>query len=121
MALFKKYQNYVLRILIVRFWGIMKPGSKDKKIEILISGIELSELQRHTSSMAEAFGLDRRIDNYQGKRPIGFYRWDLDCLIDVIDIALDDPRDYPDRNSEEYKALKRLHVRLKDEYQRNFD
>jgi hypothetical protein len=25
----------------------MKPGSKDKKIKILISGIELSELQRH--------------------------------------------------------------------------
>ena len=47
--------------------------------------------------------------------------WDLECLIDVIDIALDDPRDYPDRSSEEYKALKGLHNRLKDEYQINFD
>lgn len=99
----------------------MKPGSKDKKLKILISGKELSELQRHTWSMAEAFGLDRRIENYQGKRPIGLYRWDLDCLIDVIDIALDDPRDYPDKNSEEYKVLKGLHNRLKDEYQVAFE
>lgn len=98
----------------------MKPGSKDKKIKILISGIELSELQRHTPLMTEAFGLDCRIDNYQGKRPIGFYRWDLDCLIDVIDIALNDPRYYPDRNSEKYKALEKLHARLKDEYQKSF-
>jgi len=99
----------------------MKPGSKDKKIQILISGEELSELKRHTWSMAEAFGLDRRIENYQGKRPIGLFRWDFDCLIDVIDIALDDPRDYPDRKSAEYNALKKLHKRLKDEYQKNFD
>ena len=99
----------------------MKPGSKDKKIKILISGKELSELQRHTWSMAEAFGLDRRIENYQGKRPIGFSRWDLDCLIDVIDIALDDPRDYPDKSSGGYKALKELHYRLKNEYQINFE
>ncbi len=99
----------------------MKPGSKDKKIKILISGKELWELQRHTSSMAEAFGLDHRIENYQGKRPIGFYRWDLDCLIDVIDIVLEDPRDYPDKTSEEYKALKNLQDRLKDEYQTNCD
>ncbi|WP_289022482.1 hypothetical protein [Desulfobacter postgatei] len=56
----------------------MKPGSKDKKIKISISGKELSELQRHTWLMVEAFGLDRRIENYQGKRPIGLYRWDLD-------------------------------------------
>ena len=99
----------------------MKPGSKDKKIQILISGKELSELKRHTWLMAEAFGLDRRIENYQGKRPIGLFRWDFDCLIDVIDIALDDPGDYPDRSSAEYKALKELHNRLKHEYHINFD
>jgi hypothetical protein len=34
----------------------MKPGSKDKKIKILISGMELSELRRHTWSMAEDIG-----------------------------------------------------------------
>ena len=99
----------------------MKPGSKDKKIKVLISGNELSELQRHTWSMAEAFGLDRRIENYQGTRPIGLFRWDLDCLIDVIDIALDNPNDYPDKTSEEYHVLKNLHDRLKNEYQINFE
>jgi hypothetical protein len=28
----------------------MKPGSKDKKIQILISGNELSELKRHSEA-----------------------------------------------------------------------
>ena len=58
----------------------MKPGSGDKQYRILITGRELEELKKFTWSMAEAFGLDRRIEKYQGKRPIGFYRWDLDCL-----------------------------------------
>ena len=48
--------------------------------------------------MAEAFGLDRKIENYQGKRPIGFYRWDLDCLDDVISMAVDDTKEYPDKS-----------------------
>lgn len=30
--------------------------------------------------MTESFGLDRRIENCQGKGPIDLYRWDLDCL-----------------------------------------
>ena len=58
----------------------MKPGSRDERYQILITGRELDELKRFTWSMAEAFGLDRRIENYQGKHPIGFYGWDLDCL-----------------------------------------
>ena len=99
----------------------MKPGSKDKKLKILISGKELSELQRHTWAMTEAFGLDRRIENYQGKRPIGFYQWDLDCLLDVIDIVLNDPKDYSDINTEGFKVLKELYNRLKSEYEINFD
>jgi hypothetical protein len=94
---------------------------KRQKTQIMISGNELSELKRHSSVMAEAFGLDRRIDNYQGKRSIGLYRLDLDCLIDVIDIALYDPREYPERTTEEYKALKKLHNRLKDECHKNFE
>jgi hypothetical protein len=63
----------------------MKPRKTKKKLNFPIEGKELSELKRHAESMVEAFGLDRRIENYQGKRPIGFYRWDLDCLIDVIE------------------------------------
>src|SRR5215470_8257699 len=75
----------------------MKPGSRDHRHRLLIGGDELRELKRHTGAMAEAFGLDRRIENYKGSRPITLYRWDLDCLMDVIDLALRDERDYPGR------------------------
>lgn len=93
----------------------MKPGSKDIKLEILISGEELSELQSHSWQMAEAFGLDRRIENYKGKRPIGLHSWDFDCLLAVIEMALDDPEEYPDKEDQRYIALKNLFDRLKIE------
>jgi len=88
---------------------------------MLIDGEELAQLKRHTGLMAEAFGLDSRIERYQGKRPIGFYRWDMDCLIDVVDMVLNDPREYPSKDSSAYLAIKRLHDRLKEEYRRAFD
>jgi len=100
---------------------IIKPGSRDIKVNILITGEELEELQKHTWSMAEAFGLDRRIEQYKGKKPIGLYRWDMDCLIDVLSIALDDSKEYPDHNRSGYLALKDLSERLKSEYGRNFE
>jgi len=62
--------------------------------------------------MAESFGLDRRIENYAGKRPIGFYRWDLDCLEAVIWMALDDEDEYPEKSSNGYKALKQLYDKI---------
>lgn len=99
----------------------MKPGSRDIKINMLITGEELEELQKHTGSMVEAFGLDHRIENYKGTRPIGFYRWDLECLIDVLDMALDDSMEYPDHHSSGYLALKNLFEKLKAEYDRNFE
>jgi hypothetical protein len=98
----------------------MKPGPGDVKLNILITGDELHELKRFTIDMAEAFGLDRRIEAYSGKRPIGFYRWDFDCLSTVIDNALNDKRAYPDRTSSGYLALKRLQDRLEDEYRRSW-
>ena len=96
----------------------MKPGSKDKKIKILITGEELSELKRFSWQMAEAFGLDGRIERYQGKRPIGFYSWDLDCILAVIEDVLNDPTEYPDKNYSGYKALNNLFNRLKVEYRK---
>jgi hypothetical protein len=68
--------------------------------------------------MCEAFGLDRKIEEYKGKRPITLFRWDLDCLIDVIALALNDPREYADHSTPEYVALKSLGDRLREEYQR---
>jgi hypothetical protein len=96
----------------------MKPGPNDVKLALLITGDELHELKRFTIDMVEAFGLDGRIEAYSGKRPIGFYRWDLDCLLAVMDLALKDQRAYPDKTSLAYAALKRLRDRLQEEYQR---
>lgn len=91
----------------------MKPETGDKQYSVLITGRELVELQRFTWSMAEAFGLDRRIENYRGKRPLQFYRWDLDCLEDVTAMALDDEKAYPGKSGEGYQAMRDLHERIK--------
>ena len=90
----------------------MKPGPKDTPYRVLITGRELEELKKHTWQMAEALGLDRRIEMYQGKRPITLYAWDLDCLIDVMTDALAVSTEYPDRSGPGYEALRRLHGRL---------
>lgn len=91
----------------------MKPGSRDRKYQILITGLELEELQRFTGDMLEAYGLDRRIENYQGKRAIGFWPWDLDCLEDVTSMALMDEQAYPGKSGPGYEAMALLHKRLK--------
>jgi hypothetical protein len=83
---------------------------------MLITGDELRELRRFTVDMAEAFGLDRRIEAYSGKRPIGFHRWDLDCLLAVTENAIQDNNEYSDKTSSACTALRRLHVRLLDGY-----
>jgi hypothetical protein len=91
---------------------MIKPGSKDRKAYIVITGLELDELQRFIWMMAESFGLDHRIANYQGVPPIGLWRWDLECLVDVIDSVLDDPEYYSSRDTPEYLAIKALRDRL---------
>ena len=52
--------------------------------------------------MIEAFGLDTRVDNYKGIRPISFYSWDLDCNLGVLDMVLNDENEYPDQEACEY-------------------
>ena len=84
----------------------------------MITGEELAELKRHAELMTEAFGLDRRIEKYQGKRPIGFYSWDLDCILCLED-TLNDDHEYPDKNASGYKALEKLLGRLRAEYDKN--
>ncbi len=44
-----------------------KPGPRGVKLAILVTGDELHELKRFAIDMAEAFGLDRRIEAYSGK------------------------------------------------------
>lgn len=94
---------------------MVKPGSKDRKASLLITGLELDELQRFVWMMLESFGLDRRIANYQGVRPIGLWRWDIECLVDVIDSVLNDPEYYPVQGSAEHQAIKALRDRLMKE------
>ena len=98
----------------------MKPERRDIPHKVLITGDELRGLKRHTGSMAEAFGLDRKIESYKGTRPLTLYRWDLECLMDAIDCELDDPREYPDMTAPEYLALKSLGERLREEYDRHY-
>jgi hypothetical protein len=91
----------------------MKPSKNDIPVRLKISGRQLEELQRHTGSMCEAFGLDRKVDNYKGVRPISFYSWDMDCILDVLRMALDDISEYPDRQDEGYIQLRQLYLSLK--------
>ena len=63
---------------------MIKPEKNDIKAYIKFETEELELLQENTWQMAESFGLDRRIDNLTGKRKVGFYGWDLDCLECVV-------------------------------------
>ena len=99
----------------------MKLGSKDKAYKFLINGPELEELKRHTWELVDAFGLDRKIEQYKGTRPIGLYRWDMDCLTDVLEMVMRDKRLYPDNSSPEYKAVQTLYERLSQLRQKAYD
>lgn len=65
----------------------MKPEKNDKKAYLLFTPDELDFLQDNTWQMAKSFGLDRRIGNLAGKRAVGFYALDLECLHDVAELA----------------------------------
>ncbi|NEV65134.1 hypothetical protein [Thiorhodococcus minor] len=98
----------------------MKPRKNDIPIKVKISGIQLEELQRHSWHMIEAFGLDTRVENYKGIRPISFYSWDLDCILDVLDMVLNDEKEYPDKKDEGYIKLQELYTHLKNEYKNTY-
>ncbi len=79
--------------------GVVKHGKGDRQHRMLITGLALEELKRHACDLPESFGLDRRIERYQGKRPLTLYRWDLECLLDTLDMVVKEPRGYPCDNS----------------------
>ena len=60
----------------------VRPGKYDRKHQVPIKGAELRE--RKELDLAKAFGLDRRIERYQGKRPLGLYRWGLEGLLEAL-------------------------------------
>ncbi len=94
----------------------MKPEKNDIPVRRKITGIQLAELQKHTWQMGEAFGLDGRLDAHKGTRPISLYRWDLDCILDVLDMVLNDEEEYPDKDDDGYIKLNELYVDLKKAY-----
>ncbi|MBN1318126.1 MAG: hypothetical protein JXA42_21770 [Anaerolineales bacterium] len=48
-----------------------------------------------------------------GQSPIGLYRWDIECLEDVISLALKDPVAYPERSTPGYNALYNFYERIR--------
>lgn len=91
----------------------MKPGKYDARYKIRINGEELAVLKKLTWAMAEAFGLDRKIEAYRGTRAITLYDWDLDCLDAVTCLALRDPAGHGIKSDAEMEALARLDARLR--------
>ena len=91
----------------------MKPGKYDRRHRILISGVELQALK--LLAMPESFGLEGRIQRYEGKRPIGLYRWDLECLLDTLSLEWADRPQHPRLRRRDIDALKSLHDRLRKE------
>ena len=86
----------------------MKPGKNDIKAEIKFEIDELELLQNNTWQMAESFGLDGRIANLTGKRKVGFYGWDLECLECVVSDLQQSPKDK--------KVADRIAKKIKDGY-----
>jgi len=79
----------------------MKPGPKDIRVYLKFDDAELELLQDNTWQMAESFGLDRRIANMTGKRQVGFYMWDLECL----EMVVGDLRNEKDVNLSQVECL----------------
>lgn len=72
--------------------GRVKRGEYDRRHRILISGVELQALK--LLAMPESFGLEGRIQRYEGKRPIGL-RWDLECLLNTLSLEWADRPQHP--------------------------
>jgi hypothetical protein len=98
----------------------MKPCPGDIRHKLLIGGDELRELKRHAPTITEAFGLDRKIERYKGTRPLTLFRWDIECLMDMIEHELADRKEYPDRAAPEFLALKSVGQRLRQEYDHHY-
>ncbi len=94
--------------------GSMKPGKYDRKHQVLIAGAELRELK--LLDLPESFGLERRLQCYEGKRPIGLYRWDLEYLLDALSLEMRESPHHPRLRRKDLDALRSLHDRLRKEY-----
>jgi hypothetical protein len=92
----------------------LKPGKYDRRHQVLIKDAELRVLKE--LSLPESFGLERRVERYQGKRPIGLYRWDLECLLDTLSLEMTDYPLHSRPRRTDLAALQSLYNRLRKEY-----
>jgi len=67
-------------------------------------------------SLPESFGLERRVERYQGKRPISLYRWDLECLLDTLSLEMTDRPLHSRPRRTDLAAQQSLYDRLRKEY-----
>jgi hypothetical protein len=92
----------------------VKPGKYDRRHHVLISGDELRELK--LLALPESFGLEGRLQRYEGKRPIGLYRWDLECLLETLSLEMTDRPLHPRLRKKDIGVLRSLHDRLRRKY-----
>ncbi|MDZ7750895.1 MAG: hypothetical protein U5S82_04385 [Gammaproteobacteria bacterium] len=99
----------------------MKPGKKDIKTNLLIQGDELDALHDVCYVFTECFGLDSRVANYKGRRPLGLYQWDYECLISGLDYVVNNERGQQGTSSDNLELLKELLERINKIYKNAYD
>ena len=57
------------------------------------------------------------MERYKGKHALGLYRWDPECLLDVMDMALTDTEEYPSPDTPGNLALEALNACLRAVYE----
>ena len=99
----------------------MKPGRNDIKTNLLIQGDELNAIQNICYIFSECFGLDSRIANYKGKRPLGLYQWDYECLISGLDYVVNNEKGKQGVSSSDSEILRNLLERINEIYSKAYD
>jgi hypothetical protein len=99
----------------------MKPGKNDIKTNLLIQGDELDAIQNICYAFTESFGLDSRIANYKGKRPLGLYQWDYECLISGLDYMVNNEKGKQGISNNDLELLQKLLERITNIYKNTYD
>jgi len=111
----------------------MGRSTDQETCRIVIEGAELVELKRHAFQIPGCPGLDKRIQRYDGNKPLKISLEELDWLVAVLDAVLHDPKGYPCVEYQPWKleyvsptdercvACQRLYDRLNRESERQFE
>lgn len=99
----------------------MKPGKNDRKRNLFIQGDELYAIQDVCYVFTECFGLDSRIANYKGKRSLGLYQWDFECLIAGLDYIVNNEKGRQGVSSKDLELLRNLLIRIDKIYRNTYD